>query len=170
MQASKLGANCDVICTWPAIYGYVKPQDLYEYSGFIAMSVLMELWTVWLVVLFYYEAKNINKLTFKPFKIAALYFFFKILRLTYEIYYQGKTACLVSCDNEKAGLKLRIGSYIFGTMELVTFFCFFRNMIQEQRILNFFIYVQASTPYEQLDQKRMKYNQEERRFARRDCF
>jgi prepilin signal peptidase PulO-like enzyme (type II secretory pathway) len=44
--------TCD--CTWPATLGYVEPLRKYQFSFYIAVSLVMELWTVLLVVYFYY--------------------------------------------------------------------------------------------------------------------
>jgi hypothetical protein len=56
------------------------------------------------------------------------------------MYDEGKTSCLYSCGIENAGFKLDIGSYILQTLELAAFFLFFRTIVQEQRILCFFIF------------------------------
>lgn len=53
-------------------------------------------------------------------------------------------------------------------LDLAVFFLFFRTIVTEQRILGYFIFWQKITPYEQLDQKRMNYNIEERKFQCRD--
>jgi hypothetical protein len=50
------------------------------------------------------------------------------------------------------------------------FFAFIYTIITQQRILSWFIYFQTITPYEQLDQKRMEYNVEERKFIKRIWF
>jgi hypothetical protein len=44
------------------------------------------------------------------------------------------------------------------------FFLFMRVIVIEQRIFWNYIYFQKITPYEELDQKRMLYNQKERAF------
>jgi hypothetical protein len=47
------------------------------------------------------------------------------------------------------------------------FFALVYTIVTQQRLLTWFIYFQTITPYEQLDQKRREYNEEERKFIKR---
>jgi hypothetical protein len=52
----------------------------------MAVSVLMLLWTLQIVVQFYYGKESINKLTFRPFKVGTYYFTAKFISNLVGIY------------------------------------------------------------------------------------
>lgn len=92
---SSLSHNCtseqcrycaENFCRETYVFNFLSTDQQYFFSCIMAVSVLMLLWTLQIVVQFYYGKESINKLTFRPFKVGTYYFTAKFISNLVGIY------------------------------------------------------------------------------------